>query len=63
LSGSVLTATLSQTPSAPPPFLAALHAWQAPVQTWSQHTPSTHLPLTHCVVDVQAAPFALSETQ
>jgi len=63
LSGSVSIATLSQTPSAPAPFLAALHARQAPVQTWSQHTPSTHWPLTHCDADVQAAPFALSATQ
>jgi hypothetical protein len=47
LSGSLSTATLPHTPSAPEPFLAAEQAWQAPEQGWSQHTPSTQLPVLH----------------
>jgi hypothetical protein len=63
LSASVPAFTLSHTPSLPPPFFAALHASQAPPQVWSQHTPSTQLPLMHCEPDAHGFPFAWSGTQ
>ena len=40
LPGSVPAATLPHTPSAPPPFSAALHAWHGPLQAVLQQTPS-----------------------
>jgi len=58
LSGSESAATFSQAPSRPEPFLAALHAWQVPLQAVSQQTPSTQLPLAHCELEVQVAPLA-----
>src|SRR6185437_11028348 len=36
-------ATAPHTPSAPCPFLAAVHASQAPVQAWLQQTPSAQV--------------------
>lgn len=41
LPGSVPAATLPHTPSEPPPFKAALQAWQGPLQAVLQHSPST----------------------
>ena len=58
LSGSTPAAMLPQSPSAPPPFFAAEHAWQIPAQSWLQHTPSAQLPSVHWDGDVQAAPVA-----
>jgi hypothetical protein len=63
LSGSVPAPTLSQTPSCPELFLSALHAWHVPVHGESQHTPSTQLPVTHCVLEVHARPLAWSGSQ
>jgi hypothetical protein len=45
LFGSVPAAIGAQTPSAPPPFFAALQASQPAVQALSQQTPSAHEPL------------------
>src|SRR6185437_833463 len=47
LSGSVPLLMSPQVPSTPLPFLAAVHAWQVPVQAVLQHTPSTQSPLEH----------------
>ncbi len=63
LSGSVPSAIEPHVPSTPLPFLAALQAWQVPVQGLSQHTLSTQLALAHCVLVVHAAPGAWSGTQ
>jgi hypothetical protein len=56
LSGSVSTFTLPQTPSAPEPFLVALHAWQGALQAVSQHTPSTQWAFLHWLLFEQVAP-------
>ncbi len=63
LSGSVSTFTFSQVPSTPAPFLVALHAWQAPAQGASQHTPSTQLPLRHCELPEHDRPLSMSGWQ
>jgi hypothetical protein len=57
LSGSVPTLTGRQSPSLAP-VLAAEHALQAPVQVFSQQTPSTQLPDTQANAWVQAPPLA-----
>ena len=38
------------------PGVAPLHAWQAPHDPLSQHTPSTQKPVSHCVPLVHAPP-------
>jgi hypothetical protein len=58
LSGSEPALMLPQAPSTPVPFFAAEHAWHKLLHPVSQQTPSTQLPLWHCVDDVHAAPFA-----
>src|SRR6185437_12180696 len=58
-SGSVPAAMVPQVPSAPPPFLAAVHAWQVPVQAVSQQTPSAQKALWHSSAFAQAAPPVL----
>jgi hypothetical protein len=63
LSGSVPPFTLSHTPLLPPPFFAALQAWQDPAQGWSQQTPSTQFPLTHCEAARHVSPLAWSAMQ
>src|SRR5262245_42521820 len=60
LSGSLNAAMLSQVPSMPEPFLAAVQALQVSVQAVSQQTPSTQLPVEHCEPEVHAPPFARS---
>jgi hypothetical protein len=62
LSGSVPAATLSHTPSEPPPFFAALHAWHVPVHGESQQYPSTQLLLEHWRVREHTAPFVCAAT-
>ena len=62
LSGSVLTAIEPHTPSAPPPFFAALHATHVPAHAVSQQTPSTQLPDWHSVPAPQVAPSVPSFT-
>lgn len=55
-SGSVPAAMFPHVPSAPEPFLAAEHAWQAPPHAVLQHTPSVQLPLAHWAEAVQTVP-------
>jgi len=55
-SGSVPLATFPQVPSAPLPFLAALHARHVPVHELLQQTPSTQKPLWHNDGDAHADP-------
>ena len=43
-------------PFAPLPFLAALHAWQDPLHSVEQHTPSTQKPDWHCEFELQLPP-------
>jgi len=62
-SGSVPAAMGPHVPSVPAPFLAALHAWQSPVQALEQHTPSTQRALAHWSAAVQVAPTAPVGTQ
>ena len=62
-SGSVPDATAPHTPSAPPPFFAALHASHAPAHAVSQHTPSTQLPLVHSLPALHALPPVPRVTQ
>src|SRR5258706_5138692 len=38
-------------------FVLALHAWQAPLQALSQHTPFTQNPVSHSVGSVQVSPL------
>ena len=57
LSGSVPPAMLPHVPSAPLPFLAAVHAWHVPVHAVLQQTPSAQLPLWHSALSVHANPF------
>jgi hypothetical protein len=57
LSGSVSGATCPQLPSWPPPFFAALHAWQVPAQAELQQTPSTQLPLEQFAPTAHAVPL------
>jgi hypothetical protein len=45
-----------QTPSRPPPFFAAEHAWQSAPHAVLQQTPSTQDPLTHSFPPPQACP-------
>src|SRR5690242_17232899 len=49
---------LPQTPSAPPPFFAAVHATHAPVQAVLQHTPSAQWPLAQSVSALYCLPCA-----
>lgn len=51
-----------QSPSIPPPFFAAEHAWHAPVQALLQQTPSTQLPVVHSLPAVQVAPLVFFGT-
>jgi hypothetical protein len=57
LSGSRPTPMLPQTPLTPEPFFTAVQAWQVPVQTALQQTPSAQKPLTHSVPSTHASPF------
>ena len=57
-SGSVPILVVPQTPSKPEPFLAALQAWQVPVQADPQHTPSTQYPLPQSLAARQVRPCA-----
>ena len=57
LSGSVPGAIAPHEPLEPPPFFAALHAWQSPEQGLLQQNPSTQLPLAHWEAAVHAVPF------
>jgi hypothetical protein len=52
-----------QTPLAPAPFSAAVHASQVPAQAVSQQTASTQAPLVHWETPVHADPFARSGLQ
>jgi hypothetical protein len=63
LLGSFPAATLPHRPSAPLPFLAAVHAWQVPVQALLQHTPSAQKPDWHVAPDVHELPFACEAVQ
>ena len=60
--GSVPAAAAPQTPSAPVPFRAAVHATQAPVQELLQQTPSRQYPERHVglleAAPLQGAPLA-----
>lgn len=56
LSGSALLAMGPQTPSTPPSFFAAEHAWHSPVQLLSQQTPSTQFALRHSLLKMHALP-------
>jgi hypothetical protein len=56
----VPTGRLPQTPSAPAPFFAAVHAEHTPVHAVSQQTPSTQKPLAHVLGDAHVAPFGES---
>ena len=47
-----------QTPSAPPPFLAAEHAWQLPRQVVLQQNPSAQKPDWHWFETEQTVPAA-----
>lgn len=60
LSGSVPAATLPHVPFVPPPFFAAEHATQTPLQAVAQHTVSTQNPLAHPVP--QGCPFLFLQT-
>ncbi len=53
--GSVPATTAAHVPSATP-VSAFEHALQAPPQALSQHTPSTHAPVTHAAGAAQASP-------
>lgn len=55
LSGSVPTLMLPHTPSAPFPFLAAVHAWHVPVQFELQQTPSAQNPEMHDAPEMHGA--------
>jgi hypothetical protein len=55
--GSPLTAT--QVPALP----ATSQAWHCPSHVWSQHTPSTQLPLAHWLAPPQATPSPSRGTQ
>ncbi len=55
LSGSVPIVMLPQTPSAPLPFFAEVHAWHVPVQLLLQQTPSAQKPEMHEAPEMQAA--------
>jgi len=57
LSGSSDTEMAPQTPSLPAPFLAAVQAWQSPVQPVSQQTESTHEPEAHWLAAEHAPPL------
>jgi len=63
LPGFVPAAALPQMPSAPPPFSAAVHAWQTPLQAVLQHTPSTQKPDWHCDAEAQALPLPSTAAQ
>jgi hypothetical protein len=63
LFGSVPIATLPQAPSTPPPFFAAVHAWQVPVQALLQQTPSAQKPDAHCDAAAHALPFPSAGAQ
>jgi hypothetical protein len=52
-----------QAPSAPVPFLAAVHAWQAPRQAPSQQTESTQDVERQASAAAQGAPLASWGTQ
>src|SRR5690606_28753664 len=56
LSGSLPAWMGPQTPSAPLPFLARVHAEQVPAHAVSQQTPSAQKPLAHWSPAVQASP-------
>jgi hypothetical protein len=58
LFGSFPAATGPHEPSAPEPFLAAVHAMHVPVQAALQQTPSAQKPLRHWLAAVQATPLA-----
>jgi hypothetical protein len=57
-SGSVPAAMTSHCPFTPPPFFAALHAWQPPAHAEPQQTPSTQNPEPHSAPVLHAAPTA-----
>jgi hypothetical protein len=57
VSGSVPGRDAPHEPFEPPPFFAALHAWQSPEQGLLQQNPSTQLPLAHSEATVHAVPF------
>jgi hypothetical protein len=61
LSGSRPDAIVPHVPSAPVPFLAALHALQRVVQELLQQTPSTQKPLAHSAATEHVAPFGSVE--
>jgi hypothetical protein len=61
LSGSVPGVIGAQVPLAAT-VLAAMHAWQLPVQAESQHTPSAHCALRHSAPLLQAEPRAFLAT-
>ena len=61
--GSVPAATGPQVPSAPPPFMAAVHAMQVPVQAVLQQTPLAQKPLEHWLASVQGLPSPTLTTQ
>jgi hypothetical protein len=58
LSGSRPTRIAPHTPSAPVPFFAAVQAWQVPVQSELQQTPSTQKPEVQSEPVLQVAPAA-----
>jgi hypothetical protein len=62
LSGSVPAATGAQVPSVWP-VLVCEQAMQLPAQAWSQHRPSTQLPLRQSVATEQAAPICWGGAQ
>jgi hypothetical protein len=58
-SGSCPLAMGPHVPSAPAPFFADVQAWQVPLHTLSQHTPSTQKLDAQSALAVQASPFAI----